>query len=159
MTKRLSAIATLACLALAAAASDTGQATQWRIQGLGMNNWDGSAQHPDYKASMAEQGYTAANTCWPDDQPYVFMRFARLVDSVIEPAMFCTLRFREDAAGKPVTQDSFSCGDISKAIRARWRLVALGAECHGNRIAASAAGQVDIAPAAAKRNVVTVLNP
>jgi hypothetical protein len=159
MTKRLSAIATLACLALAAAASDTGQATQWRIQGLGMNNWDGSALHPDYKASMAELGYTAANTCWPDDQPYVFMRFARLVDSVIEPAMFCTLRFREDAAGKPVTQDSFSCGDISKAIRARWRLVALGAECHGNRIAASAAGQVDIAPAAAKRNVVTVLNP
>ncbi len=69
------------------------------------------------------------------------------------------LRFREDAAGKPVTQDSFSCGDIPKAIRARWRLVSLGDGCHGNRITASEPGQVDVAPAAAKRNVVTVLNP
>lgn len=125
----------------AAAVSDTGQATQWRIQNLGMCNWDGAALHPDYKPMMAELGYDAGNTCWPDDQPYVFMRFARLVDSVIEPAMFCSLRFREDAAGKPVIQDSFSCGAISKAIRDRWRLVALGAECRGNRITASEPGR------------------
>ena len=91
--------------------------------------------------------------------PYVFMRFNRLVDSVIEPAMFCTLRFREDAKGKPIIQDSFSCGDISKAIRARWRLVSLGAGCAGNRITASLPGQVDLAGDAAKRNFVTILNP
>ena len=49
---------------------------------------------------MAELGYNAAYTCRPDDQPYVFVRFARLVDGGTEPAMFYALCLRGDAAGK-----------------------------------------------------------
>lgn len=142
----------------AAANNPGGTATGWDIRGLGICNWDGSALHPDYKKGMTELGYTAANTCWPDDKPYVFMRFARLMDSVIEPAMMCTLRFREDDKGKPVIQDSFSCGDISKQIRDRWRLVSLSPECAGNRITVSQKSQAELLEEAGKRNRVTVLN-
>jgi len=143
----------------AAANNPGGTALGWDIRGLAMCNWDGSALHPDYKQGMADLGYTGQETSWPDDQPYAFMRFARLMDSVIEPAVMCTLRFREDAEGKPVVQDSFSCGDISRAIRDRWRLVMLGTECAGNRIAASLPGQVDLQGEASTRNFVTILNP
>jgi hypothetical protein len=143
----------------AAASSAAGSATGWDIRGLGLCNWDGSALHPDYRRSMAELGYSGASTSWPDDKPYVFMRFARLLDSVIEPAMLCTLRFREDAAGKSVIQDSFSCGDVSARIRERWRLVSLGTECAGNRLTAGRPNQVELLGDAARRNTVTVLNP
>jgi len=143
----------------AAASNPGGTATGWEIRGLALCNWDGSALHPDYKQAMAELGYSGAETCWPDEQPYVFLRFARLFDSIIEPAMLCTLRFREDAAGQPVVQDSFSCGDVSRAIRDRWRLTSLGPECAGNRITASLPGQVELEGGAAQRNTVTALNP
>jgi hypothetical protein len=49
---------------------------------------------------MTELGYPAANTCRPDDQPYVLMRFARLLDGGTEPAMFYAWCLRGDAAGK-----------------------------------------------------------
>ena len=81
-----------------------------------MCNRNDSALHPDCKQGMADLGYTGHQTGWPDNQPWAFMRFASTKDSAIEPAVMRTLRFREDAEGKPVVQDSFSCGDISKAL-------------------------------------------
>ncbi|MBI3923594.1 MAG: hypothetical protein HY318_19400 [Armatimonadetes bacterium] len=142
----------------AAANNPGGTATGWDIRGLGLCNWDGSALHPDYKKTMYELGYSGEDTSWPDDKPYVFMRLARLTDSVIEPAMMCSLRFREDDKGKPVIQDSFSRGDISRAIRDRWRLVSLSPECSGNRIAVSQQSHLELLGDAAKKNLVAELS-
>ena len=156
--------------------SPVGAANKWRISQLSLTIWDGWGYRADYRAFAQEQRGGPLPTAWPDNAPHVFMRFATLLDSVIEPCELVTLRWREapaPAAGgantqtvnglttaqaQAISEASFQPGAANQRLRDRQRMIALGKGSSGNRITVTTGNLLAIDPTVAPDNLLTVLH-
>jgi hypothetical protein len=156
--------------------SPTGAANKWRISQLGLTIWDGWGYRSDYSAFAQEERGGPLPTAWPDTGPHVFMRFATLLDSVIEPCELCTIRWRQApppaaptanaqtvngltaAQAQSITEASFQSGPAAQRLRERQRMIALGQGSSGNRITVTTGNLLAMDPTVAADNIITLLH-
>lgn len=155
--------------------SPVGAANKWRISQLSMSLWDGWGYSKEYRAYAQEMRGGPLPTAWPDHLPHVYLRFNRLLDSVVEPCELVTLRWRDAPPPPPtgangqtvnglttdqaqgIMEASFQPGVANQRLRDRQRMIALGAGSAGNRVTVTTSNLLAMDPTVIRDNLLTVL--